>query len=327
MSAIERPDQPNRELLERASLRVAPMLGVDDSSSIQWRVLRRLDRPSSTLFLVEAIAPGGSVRAYAKQAIPPPYEPERRQRWVDRARAGLERGDVLETRLFEMLDPSQVRFSRTLAVDLPTLSVVTLEVVGEPFGKPWRHLFGGERRAQAAEWLHRVGEVVRTIEKCTQEKIDVDTEARAAAVERRLERVSSVLPAETLSRVEQRMWELDSMATAGGRPLIYAHGDLSPTNILVGDQLGLIDFTWPPMVRGFDIAHLAFRLEYDTMAPAGLTAPLVKSLVDGYGDVGLTDSAAWHFTRMTKLLKIVEGAGRWSADPRVRRALGEIEMI
>lgn len=320
--------RPDQDLLDEAGRRAGEILGVAEGV-LRWQVADRLDRRTSTVFRLRAETPSGrSIGAYYKRSIPPPYQPERRQRWIDTVRAGLSRAMLLEARLTPRADEIGFDFSRALAVDPAGLSSVTLEVRGQPFGKSHLHLLG-ERRRRAVHLLERAGRAARAIEDCTEEPIEIDTAGRAAAIERRVERVRSSLPPAVIDRLENRMAELDRKATGHARSLIYAHGDLSPTNILVGERMGLIDFTWPAKVRGFDVAHLAFRLEYDTALPPTWTAHLTRALLEGYGVPDATEQAGWHLVRLTKLLKIVETGGRLgrSVGGRGRRARFEIETI
>lgn len=324
-SSVERPAAPDENLLTDAAKSLEEHYGFDTQ---QWEVSDRIDRPSSSLFRLRALSADGAMGAYYKRSVPPPYRAERRQRWIDNIRSGLERSVELEARLAELVADEGIVFSRTLSVDPIDLAIVTLEVPGQPFGKPWRHILGSDRRGWAAEWLHRVGRAANLIEQCTVGRIEVEESQREAAIDRRIDRVGEVLTPDSAKRLRSRMEELDRLAHRGARATIYAHGDLSPTNILTGDQLGLIDFTWPIKVRGFDIAHLAFRLEYDTIAPPSWTAMLTRSLMEGYGAPDLTEQPGWHLTRLVKLLKIVTDARMSSRlSGRTRRAIYEIERV
>jgi hypothetical protein len=299
-----------------------------DPSDVEWSVLGRIDRRGSTLFHLETGAGRESrVGVYYKVLIPPPFEPDHLEGWLRTTKAGLERSTRLEKRLADLTSDDGLVFSRALATDPDTLTSVVLEVEGEPFGKPWRHLLG-RRRKVAAMWLSRVGRVARLIEQCSddEDEVVIGDEERAAAIDRRLTRVRSTFTSAQMARLETRMIELDRLSMSVPRPAAYVHGDLSSTNILIGDHLGLIDFTWPAMVRGFDVAHLAFRLEYDTAAPPRLTKHLTDALLDGYGVPDLGSQPSWRLHRFVRLLKFVQGF-----DPpgrgRVRRAFTEIESL
>ena len=294
-----------------------------------WEVGERINRRSSTLFRLRAkTASGDMARAYYKAYIPPPYPEERLRRWIETIGGGLERCMRLEERLAGLVGEGGIVFSRAVAVDPANLITVTMEVPGEPFAKPWRHMAPGARRRRAVGWLSLVGRAAELIERCSEPEtaIDLAEPMRDAAVERRIDRARASLGSQLADHVESRMIELDRASMSEPSPVVYAHGDLSPTNILIGDGLGLIDFTWPAKVRGFDLAHLAFRLEYDTPAPASMTRPLVEALLAGYGDEHVTGKPGWRLIRLTKLLKIVDETGR-RRDGRRRRALAEIEAI
>jgi tRNA A-37 threonylcarbamoyl transferase component Bud32 len=106
--------------------------------------------------------------------------------------------------------------------------------------------------------------------------------------------------------------------------MVYCHGDLSGSNVLIDrGNFGLIDFTWPLRHRGFDLAHFAFRLEYDSAVPAALTSPLVESFLSGYDDSAATEQPGYKFVRISKLLKVIESKGPRLMG-RKRRARAEI---
>jgi thiamine kinase-like enzyme len=163
------------------------------------------------------------------------------------------------------------------------------------------------------------------IEECTVDPIAVDEISQRAAIDRRLRRVRDVLPRQTLQGIETVMNDLTEQMSRSDRAMVYCHGDLSGSNVLVdGGRLGIIDFTWPLRQRGFDLAHFAFRIEYDSAVPATLTSPLTEALLSGYGDTAASEQPGYQFVRLSKLLKVVEATGP-SLMTRKGRARAEIE--
>jgi aminoglycoside phosphotransferase len=121
------------------------------------------------------------------------------------------------------------------------------------------------------------------------------------------------------------MVDLTDEMSRSDRAMVYCHGDLSGSNVLVdGRRVGIIDFTWPLRQRGFDLAHFAFRIEYDSPVTASLTSPLRDALLSGYGDPAATEQPGYKFVRLSKLLKVVEETGP-RAMTRRGRAQAEIE--
>jgi hypothetical protein len=231
----------------------------------------------------------------------------------------------LENRLARLVEGEGITFSRALAVDPGSLTVVTLAVPGDPYGKVWRHLIPGARRAAALETLRLVGRAARLIEDCSVDPIPVDQTSQRAAIDRRLQRVREVLSGPTLQGIEALMVDLTEEMSLSDRAMVYCHGDLSGSNVLVdGRRVGIIDFTWPLRQRGFDLAHFAFRIEYDSPVPASLTSPLRDALLSGYGDPAAIEQPGYKFVRLSKLLKVVEETGP-RAMTRRGRAQAEIE--
>lgn len=322
----ERPAAPDPDLLRRAAASLAGPNGSFDPDGTSWEILGRIERPRSTLFLLRAHGVDLAVHtdAYYKVSHPPPYEGERRERWVATVRSGLVRSIELEQRLAALVAGEGITFARALAVDPDALAVVTLAVTGEAMGKAWRHALTRPARARAVEPLILAGRAARLIEQCTTDLVEPEGPSQSAVIDRRLARVDSILPPSTMQRLERRMAELESEMVGEPLPMVYCHGDFSSSNLLLdGDRIGLIDFTWPLRQRGFDLAHFAFRLEYDTAIPAALTAPLVAALVEGYGNPDVTGQPGYRFVRLSKLLKVLEDQRSWSG--RGRRARAEIE--
>jgi hypothetical protein len=325
----ERPAAPEPELLRRAAVSVGGPDNPAAPDETRWETLRRIERPRSTLFLLRAHGGDGvQTDAYYKVSHPPPYAGERRERWVATVRAGLARSIELERRLAALVAGEDIGFARALAVDPDALAVVTLAVTGEAMGKVWRHALTRGARARAVEPLILAGRAARLIEQCTTAPVEPEGPSQSAVIDRRLARVDSILPPSTMQRLERRMVELESEMMSEPTPMVYCHGDFSSSNLLVdGDRIGLIDFTWPLRQRGFDLAHFAFRLEYDTAIPPALTAPLVDALIDGYGDPDVTRRPGYRFVRLSKLLKVLEDQASWwgRRAGRARRARAEIE--
>jgi len=299
--------------------------GVD----VDWQIRFRAERPRSTVFQIAAIPSSGpQVDVFYKVAKPPPYGEERRERWERVVRGGLARSPDLERRLASLLEGEGIKFARALAVDPDSLTVVTLAVPGEALGKVWRRALPGRARARTLEVLTVAGRAAYLIEECTVGTIEED-HSLSSVIERRLARVRDVLSPSTFEGLERLMTDLAHEMTKTARPMVYSHGDFSSSNVLVEDgRVGLIDFTWPLRQRGFDLAHFAFRLEYDTAAPAPFTAPMTEALVEGYGEPGVVDQPGYRFVRLSKLLKVIEegpGGTLWKLSGRRQRAMTEIQ--
>ena len=257
-------------------------------------------------------------------------DPDRHLIRVDRARTSLTRAIALEDRLAAKLEGEPIVFSRALAVDPESLTSVTVGVPGEPLGGLVRHLLTPARVRRAAGWLELTGRAARVIEACTVEEVDDREDERSDLMDRRLDRLEGVLSPETMDRLRRLLGDLYKEALAAEQPLTYAHGDFSPTNLLVDEGIGLIDFEWVPRLRVFDLSNLVFRLEYETALPTRVVSPLVEAALHGYGDSEVVASPQWRFHRISNLLKVVrDGPRPWydRRSGRVRRGLGELEWF
>ncbi|MGH8913044.1 MAG: phosphotransferase family protein [Acidimicrobiia bacterium] len=317
----DRVQKPDPGLLTEAAGSIGRLFEVD--GELDWSSGEPLQRPRSVVIPLEARDDAGRVwRAFFKRSYPPPYGEERRLRWEATVRSGLSRAIDLESRLADLAAGEGITFSRALATDPATMSVVTMAVPGRPLGRVWRHVTRRAARSQAIDLLRIAGRAAWLIEQCSPQAVAPEP-GTDDAVERRVGRVRDLLPAPTLTRLEERMDRLNEQLGSSPDGFVYAHGDLSATNVLVESDggIGLIDFTWSVRQRGFDLAHFAFRIEYDTAVPSRLTRPFVEALIEGYSDPDVVLRPGWQFVRLSKLLKVVEDGG----GGRSRRAMAEIE--
>lgn len=325
-----RPVAPDPEVLAKAQERLSAWL--DDADLGEWKVGERMDRPRSSLFPLQVETSGGPVGAFYKVVLPSRKGTEdRHELRADRARTGLERTIELEDRLAVLAHGSGVSFARTLAVDPATLTAVNLKVEGEPFGSTLSKLVPGPRLSKARSSLVTTGRAAALIERCTVDPVQDREDERVDLMDRRLERIAPFFDEGVNRRLRLLANDLYAESSSGDHPFAYVHGDFSPTNIFVSEEgIGLIDFEWAPRIRTFDIANLAFRLEYDTFVPATLVAPLVTALIEGYGRPGLTESATWRYHRLGMLLKFARGGPGRVLSPRSgrrRRAIAELETM
>lgn len=328
-----RPVSPDGQLLEEAGKRLSVLIGEALTSSVSWEVDARIDRPRSSVFPMRAKVADDRVlgMAFYKVMLPSTSGgPDRHLIRVDRARTGLARAMALEDRLAATIEGDPIAFSRALAVDPESLTSVTIGVPGEPLGGLIRHLLTPSRARDAAGWMELTGRAARAIESCTLGEVDDREDERSDLIDRRFERLEGFLPTETVDRLRLLVEGLYREALAAEQPLIYAHGDFSPTNLLVDEGIGLIDFEWVPRLRVFDLANLVFRLEYETAMPTRAVRPLVEAALSGYGDSMIVASPQWRFHRISNLLKVVrDGPRPWydRRSGRIRRALGELEWF
>lgn len=327
-----RPEAPDDRLLAEAAAKWAVLLGEPATTEVGWDVGPRMDRVRSSVFPLRATAGNREFgSAFYKVMLPSTKgNSERRQLRVDRARTGLMRTMGLDDRLADVLRDEPITFSRALAIDSESLTTVTLGVAGNPFGNVTRHLTTRSRRDQALKWMEITGRAAFLIEQCTIGVVDDREDERSDLMDRRVERVTSWLGPGVGDRLRCEIDDLYEQAMASARPLTYAHGDFSPTNLLVGDGIGLIDFEWIPRLRVFDLANLVFRLEFDTPLPIRVLRPLIGAALRGYGERDVVATPHWRLHRLSNLMKFVaEGPRPWyePRSARTRRAATELTAL
>jgi hypothetical protein len=307
------------------------MFGWPSTGGVEWEVAPRLDRRRSTVFALRAVYPTGhDLSVFYKVLRPSGTDIESPHSWHRAVAEGLARTERLDHELAQLLAEEPITFSRTLLIDIPSSTHLTIGVEGEPLGKTWRHTLTGSRRQRAMDYMWLVGRAASLIEQCTvtSPEVDRDEVDRIAGKTRR--RISRALPESMADELASRLKELE-LETFGKGDLVYAHGDVSSTNLLVREgAIGLIDFAWSPRLRGFDVARFAYRLEYDTVTGRTWAEAAVSALLEGYGHPDFRRSPNWLALRVPWLLKIIAlGSGsrfdRYSQ--RARRAMAEIESI
>jgi hypothetical protein len=270
------------------------------------------------------------VPVFYKVLFPAPIDLESPKRWEQAVAEGLARTEGLDGELARRLDGEPITFSQTLLVDIPSSTHITLGVEGEPFGKAWRHALGGARKRRALESLGLAGRAAALIEECTTTPPEVGRQEFDRITEKTRRRLGRAMPDVMAGKVASRLEELEA-ETFGKGDFVYAHGDVSSTNLLVREgAIGLIDFAWAPRLRGFDVARFAYRLEYDTVTTRAWADAAVNALLNGYGDPDFNRSPSWLALRVPWLLKIIALGKNSRLDrhnQRARRAMAEIESI
>jgi len=321
-----RPLEPDPDILQEADRSLRRLNGESSTSRRSWEVGHRIDRKSSSLFPLR-LRGSGSVDAYYKQAlITSGGTHEISARILEAERTGLGRRQEVEERFAASLVDEGISFSQTLAVDPVRLISVTKAVPGRPFGRPLSHIAPPGRRRRALALIERVGRAARLIESSQGPWEDSDEHLDAARVEYRLRMIEPALDPRMYANLTETLDQLYEEIKVSDVPIALAHGDLSSSNLLVDDGLGLIDFSWIPRVRGYDVANFAFRLEFHDLIPVHMKASLRESLLTGYGDPLLEQSPHWRYLRLAALLKKVHSGGGAKGKKRLlmQRALAEI---
>lgn len=328
---LNRPNVPDPGLLREAGVSAAEFLRLGSSAVITWQIGERIDRPRSSVFPLKGLASTGhEVAAFYKVAHPPNQTLEQPTAWETEHRQALTAGPGLEARLASLAEGKGIQVSQTLAVEPDSLILVTLAVAGTPLGRFSRQSLTAARRTRALDSVKRAGIAARLIEECSPHDLEIPDRLRGLAViQRRLDRIRKSLSNDVMLDLESLMIELEQQAMSSPRPVVYSHGDFNTSNVLVTTEgIGLIDFSWLQRLRNSDVAHFAFRMEYEPWMSRSWASELVTSLIEGYGDHGLVGRPSWQFLRLSKLLRVVQrGSGSSTARHRrlARRARAEIK--
>ena len=316
----DRPDRPDASLLEAAATTLQELLDLDDAP--HWRVLRRDVRKRSTLFRLAAAHRVGTTHAWAKVDAPSASSAEREQiaRRVARFRDSLAFEEQVSPLLALELGARDVSFDRPLAIDIERLSAVRLEVPGRQLGRVFSQVFPGRRHA-GLDTLSQLGVAVRRVEAVSESfGASFDRAQLQGRVDAELELAERSLDTDMHQRVSNHARELVAGIDLSGSA-VRAHGDLSPTNVLVDSgRLGLMDFSWRRYLAGESVAHLVARLSVEPRTPAGWKRSAVAAVLQGYR-CETVDS--WRLAYLLRLL-------RWSSKSSAARrdwALQELIML
>lgn len=309
-ASLDRPDAPDSALLSEALGRLAELDGLEDASSLGWRIERRMERRRSTVFFLRVLSSGRAPIPVFYKAIHrvPTADGVPDESWTESLRAGMARSREMTDRFLAVASPEGIGAPRVLAADPGRLAIVTLGVAGRPLGKAWRLVAGQDR---ASRIFKRIGRAIRLMEGCSPAGLLEDRPSMWRVFDSYQKRVGEALAPEEVEALQRRLEELYRLAISDPEAIIYAHGDLSQGNVLVsGDRVNLVDLQWLPRLRGYDLANLVYRMENESPRLGGWTARLHDELLAGYGDPDISNQPGWQFARLQWLVKLSLRNGR-----------------
>lgn len=317
---------PDPAVLERAWEEARELFGPSLGHVPAWHLEPALRRRKSVVVPLRArLTRGGELRAFYKTYLPrsAPGSPERAI--LDGAFNRMAR---LSRRFDERSAGRPIAGARVLDVDTDRLTIVTLGLPGRPLGAAWRHRLPG-RRGNARARYRLVGEASSLIESCSDPHMPSTDAFLTRKAEASVRRGRVFFQGEERKAFQDTVERLRSEAAGEHPRAIYAHNDLSQTNILCdGMSIGLIDFGWRVAVPSYDLACFLVRLSYETPRPAPWTADLVDEVLAGYGDANLRASPAFRFSLLHRLVAMAAAsASSTKHASRGARALDSIRDL
>ena len=252
----------------------------------------RLERPFSTLLRLRVLAGGRESFAFLKvfkTRNGDREEVEQLRRWVEREFRATHR-------LHQALhDRPGLTAVRPVAVFPDRLALVTEEIHGRTLdGLLRRALWGREPIERTAALAARVGAWVRTYQQVTEAEGELSLDERREYLDVRLHRMRGHAIDDAERMAALRLFDrLAAAVPPGALGLVAIHADLSPTNILVGDDdaVTVLDFAMAKTgARHHDVSHLFLHFDRLRWRPAlrrSVVDRIQEALLRGY-DAALT---------------------------------------
>jgi hypothetical protein len=280
---------------------------------------RHLHRPSSDLLAADLRAPTGEqARVWIKH-------------FTGRGSAGSPKtdDDVRDIVRFSSIASERTRtmvdlhLSPVLAHDIPSRMIVT----GHIEGRPLDSIVGARlllQRSLIIQAGHTLGRGIRLFE-VEPDRADHPSEASAAMVSARLQRGverTQRLLGRAASKALEGIYSV-ALHKGGGIPPRRVHGDLSPSNVLIGKRglpIGLIDPSALIRLPMYDIATLVGRLWATRSVPKRIVPHVRDALVDGYapapGEMHCLAIESLH-----RLVLMADASGSTRTPPSARESL------
>lgn len=313
-----RPGSPDPALLQEASRTISHRFSVADP--ISWQVLRRVEKPTSTLFHLEGRTSQSFIAYYKASYFPPSWSLERRQHQIRRRRTALSVSRALNGVVSKALSKEGVQVPESLAVDFDALATIELEVAGSRlqraiwFYLPWR-------RSQGRHLHQLIGRSLRVLEALG---ATIPVPRNAPSAKQRLMGDLGVAQSYLEERQHRALLQtiedyFDSTASEPNPEVIWSHGDISRGNILQrGNEIGIIDFSWRPTLACHDVIHFLARLETTSPAVRRWSEELRQEVMSGHGVDAINPPAAFRIAYLQQALRSLSKpharSQRWGRD-------------
>jgi aminoglycoside phosphotransferase (APT) family kinase protein len=254
------------------------------ADSVEIEPVRRIDGPYSSVLNVRVS--GGTSRSGAYIKV---YKP-RSNSEADLARADrfLQREFRATSALHAALAAQpEIGALRPIACLPEHRAIVTAEVIGRPFGDVLND--AAAPAAGIVEIGRRVGRWVRAYQEIAAADGRIELAERRAYIDERLHQLEARVIDSAARR--QVLATVDALASAIGSasvPAVAIHADLTPTNVLVGNEgrVTVLDFTMAKAgTVHHDLAHMYFHLGLFAQRRRGRAAlahDVQRALLEGY---------------------------------------------
>ncbi|MEX2375758.1 MAG: phosphotransferase [Dehalococcoidia bacterium] len=302
---MDRPEAPEPSLLAEAA--VSLQRTTSNEAPITWEVVERIERPRSTIFRLQAPVGTNRVDAFYKADLRGATDQQGTKNAADVLRIEA----CLNLELQSEFRRISANHDLLLASDPDRLAAVRMGVPGRPLGSALRWL---PRWRRAATVFENIGTTLAAVEHVGRTlPLPPGTPDVLGFVELTLDRAKPQLTKRSAASIQH---ELRSLADEPNRELnlVWAHNDLSGSNILVdGQTVGIIDFSWAPRPQHSDLAHLHARIECERLSAPAWTKRALSDLRRGRGlephvDLSLADPA-WRVALIERALRFIPRSG------------------
>jgi aminoglycoside phosphotransferase (APT) family kinase protein len=251
---------------------------------VEIEPVRRIDGPYSSVLNVRVS--GGNSRSGAYIKV---YKP-RSNSEADLARADrfLQREFRATSTLHAALAAQpEIGVLRPIACLPEHRAIVTAEVIGRPFGALLNEASASD--ARILEIGRRVGRWVHAYQEFAPADGRVELSERRAYIDERLHQLERrVIDSAARRQVLATVDALSSAIGSASVPAVAIHADLTPTNVLVGDdgRVTVLDFTMAKAGSAYhDLAHMYFHLGLFGQRGRGraaLARGVQRAVLEGY---------------------------------------------
>jgi hypothetical protein len=276
-----RPNAPSPALLEEASRTISRRFSA--SLPMSWRVVRTLERPTSTLFQLEARSDGRFLAYYKASYFPARWTEETRLSRITLRRTALSMGSELNHLVGAALEQKGVHTPELLALSLDELATIHLQLPGSPLkGGSW--FYPPPLRPRGRYLYQLVGRALKVIELVGASKSVPEGSPRAQQLLLEDVEIARKHLGEPQYQGIRTVLRKYFASVDSDSETVWSHGDVSRSNLIQSKgELGIIDFSWKPVIPYRDLAHFIARMETDVHVSNRWIKELRAEVLSGFG--------------------------------------------